>query len=184
MAAALVAASLSANAQVYVGGGLSVHSYDNASDYKKNTIEIIPEVGYNIDDKLAIGAEFGYSHTGFEGDVKSDMFKFEPYLRYTFAKWNNVSLFGEFTVGYQYDKASVEKEVAGQDVEVSTKTNTWSVGVRPGVSVDVTNHLSFVTRFGWLGYKNSKVKDADKSQGDFGLDVTANKIQFGLVYNF
>ena len=56
LAAAFVVASLSANAQVYLGGGVSFHSEDPGEGDTKTTINLIPELGYKLDDKLSIGA--------------------------------------------------------------------------------------------------------------------------------
>ena len=63
MAAAFVVASLSANAQVYLGGGVSFHSEDPGEGDTKTTINLIPELGYKLDDKLSIGVKLGLEHS-------------------------------------------------------------------------------------------------------------------------
>lgn len=98
LAAAFVVASLSANAQVYLGGGVSFHSEDPGEGDTKTTINLIPELGYKLDDKLSIGVKFGLEHSK-QGDASSNDYTFEPYVRYTFAKWNKVGVFGEAGFG-------------------------------------------------------------------------------------
>lgn len=184
LAAAFVVASLSANAQVYLGGGVSFNSHDPGEGDTKTTINLVPEIGYKLEDNLSIGVKLGYAHSK-QGDVSSNDFNFEPYIRYTFAKWNNVGFFGEAGFGYTHYEDKVEKDVAGATVSVKTKANEWYIGVRPGVSVDVTKNLTFLTKIGWLGYNNYKL-DADgaKAQTDLGFNVSGENLQFSLVYNF
>ena len=65
--AAFAVASIAASAQVYVGGGLGFSS-DKAAHPEgvevkaKNTIKILPEVGYKLDDKMAVGIALGFNH--------------------------------------------------------------------------------------------------------------------------
>lgn len=184
LAAALVVASLSANAQVYLGGGISLHSEDPGEGDTKTTINLVPELGYKLDDKLSIGVKLGYEHSK-QGDKSSNDYTFEPYVRYTFAKWNKVGVFGEAGFGYTHFEDKVEKEYDHATVTAKTKANKWYIGVRPGVSIDVTNNLTFLTKIGWVGYSSYKL-DADgaKAQTDLGLNLSGNNLQFSLVYNF
>lgn len=187
MVAALAVASLSASAQVYLGGGVSFHSakpahFENASVDSKTTISLLPEIGYKLDDQISFGIGLGYSHSK-QGDFKTDAYSIEPYLRYTFARWNNVSFFGEVGFGYSHSENTTEVD---DDTELTTgKVNTWYIGVRPGIAIDLTKNFTFLTKIGWLGYKSSK-PDVDhmKASSDFGLDVSGENIQFSLQYNF
>lgn len=184
LAAAFVVASLSANAQVYLGGGVSFHSEDPGEGDTKTTINLIPELGYKLDDKLSIGVKLGLEHSK-QGDKSSNDYTFEPYVRYTFAKWNKVGVFGEGGFGYKHFEDKVEKEIGNTTVTAKTKANAWYIGVRPGVSIDVTKNLTFLTKIGWLGYTSYK-KDVDgaEAQTDLGLDLSGENLQFSLVYNF
>lgn len=189
MMVALAVTTLSANAQVYIGGGVSFHStkpqsYEGVDVDTKTSVAILPEIGYKLEDNLSIGIGLGYSHTK-NGYTKYDAFSIEPYIRYTFAKWNNVSFFGEGGFGYEHTKNAVEKENGNTKVETSTKENTWYIGVRPGIAVDITDNFTFLTKIGWLGYQSSKLDvDKAKASSDFGLDLSGENIQFSLVYNF
>lgn len=187
--AAFLLATISASAQVYIGGGVSFHStkpqtVEGVDVDTKTAISILPEIGYKLEDNLSIGIGLGYSHSK-QGDRKDDAFSIEPYIRYTFAKWNKVGFFGEAGFGYQHTKNSVEKEIGNSTLETSTKENTWYIGVRPGISIDVTDNFTFITKIGWLGYQSTK-EDVDKAKAssDFGLDLSGSNIQFSLLYNF
>ncbi len=187
MAAALAVASLSANAQVYLGGGINfgtskpahAEGYDPEST---TSIGLRPEIGYKLDDQISFGIGLGYNHSK-TGDYKTDNFSIEPYLRYTFARWNNVSFFGEAGFGYTHSENNVDLD--DNHTLTKDKVNTWYIGVRPGIAVDLTKNFTLLTKIGWLGYKSSK-PDVDhyKASSDFGLNLSGENIQFSLLYNF
>ena len=104
---ALVAvASLSANAQVWLGGSLGF-GHENVKDTsKETTFTIAPEVGYKLNDNwdIAIGLGFGFENYDPEKGVqiKTTSISVNPYARYTFAKAGIASFFvdGGFNVGH------------------------------------------------------------------------------------
>ena len=167
IAAAFVATAM--NAQGYIGGslGFKTSSYDGEST---TTWNITPEVGYNLSDSWAIGVAVGYGQSG-KGDNKIKRFEVAPYARYTVAKLSMVNVFLDGTVGYAHT------DNAGY------KLNTFGVGIKPGVAVNLNDKLSFVTHFGFLGYQNDKVKGDSKSTNSFGLNID-NNVSFGLYLNF
>ena len=170
-----IAMATTMNAQWYVGGGvgLATSSYDGNS----TTIwSILPEVGYNINDKWAVGTVIGYGESRIKikdgGKEKVKTFQVAPYARYTFVKWEKVNLFLDVTVGYKHENAA------------GVKTNTFGIGVKPGIAVNLNSHLSFVAHVGFLGYENEKVKGDDKSTNTFGVNLNGNNVSFGVYYNF
>ena len=167
IAAAFVATAM--NAQGYIGGslGFQTSSYDGEST---TTWSIMPEVGYNLSDNWAIGVAVGYGQSG-KDENKIKKFTVSPYARLTVAKLSMVNVFIDGGVGY------TNTDYAGD------KLNTFAVGLKPGVAVNLNDKLSFVAHFGFLGYQNDKWKDADKSTNTFGLDID-NNVNFGLYLNF
>ena len=189
----MMVATLAANAQVYVGGGINFSSskpayvkVDGVSEPDATTkFGILPEVGYKLDDKLSVGIALGYEHSK-QGDVKTNGFSIAPYARYTFVKWNNIGLFGEAQFAYSNKKETESVDMGdGKTMDVDKKSNGWSLGVRPGISIDLNEKLTFITKFGWLGYKSEKPSDAkgQKASSDFGFDVDATNLQFSLLFN-
>lgn len=172
LAALAVAATM--NAQVYVGGGVGFSTASNDGN-STTSFKIIPEIGYNLDENLAVGISFGYAQneTKLNG-VKTTNKEFEisPYLRYTFLKLDRVNVF--FDGGLTYN----HQDNAG------TKINSFGIGIKPGVAVNLNEKLSFVAHVGFLGYENDKVKGDDKSANTFGLDLSGNNLSFGVYYNF
>jgi outer membrane autotransporter protein len=175
-AIALVAMmTMTANAQVYVGGGIGFQTSSNDGN-SETTIKILPEIGYNLDENWAVGIAVGYgeNQTKINGvKVKNKVFEVAPYARYTFVKLDKINVFVDGTVDYAHADAD------------GLKSNSFGVGVKPGVAVNLNDKLSFVTHFGFLGYQYDKLDvDGAKATNTFGFDLDGNNLTFGLYYNF
>jgi hypothetical protein len=166
MALVLVATAMSA--QVYVGGGMNAwRDHDN----NKTTAGISPEMGYQLNEKWAVGValEYEYAHTS-----NADVHKVaaNPYMRYTAMKMGPVSLFADCTGGVAVNKVNG----GGSDTG-------WQIGIKPGVMVTLTPRLTFLAHTGFLGYR-----DADDygyfGDNGFGLQMSSSDLRFGLLWNF
>ena len=182
--AALVAlGSLSANAQVYLGGETGL--WRNADNNNTN-FTLRPEVGYELSPKWDLGLALGYSHD-YDGDkkhkgfTKMNAFEVNPYARWTYATLGPVNLFLEMGFGFETYKV----KAGNDDVEVkSDAQNAWILGVKPGLSIDVAKHLQFITHLGFLGYRDSDDDfDAHKNDG-FGFQLQSDNLTVGLLYKF
>lgn len=193
---AFMAATVAASAQVYIGGGINFSSYKPAyiespgspSPDSQTKFGIAPEIGYKLDDKMAVGISLGYSHSSKKPYTVNE-FSIAPYFRYTFVKWNNVGLFADAEFAYNFKKTTEENgtyDANGNPTDLDTKENGWSLGIRPGVSIDVNDKLTFVTKVGFLGYKSEKPSDVQGQKGssEFGLDFDTKGLEFALYYNF
>ena len=60
----------------------------------------------------------------------------------------------------------------------------WAVGARPGVAVNLTKKLSFVSHVGFLGWSQSKDNNSNSKTSRYGFDLDGNDITFSLYYNF
>lgn len=65
----IVMAAITASAQegIYLGGGISLW---RNNDVDKTSFSITPDVGYNLSEKWAVGAELAYAHKGYDEDYK------------------------------------------------------------------------------------------------------------------
>ena len=59
----------------------------------------------------------------------------------------------------------------------------FSMGLRPGIAISLTEEVSFVAHIGFLGFENFSPKGEGKSGTNFGLDFS-NSCSFGVYYNF
>jgi hypothetical protein len=171
MTLAAIAVAATMNAQAYIGGSLGFATA--SQDGNSTTVwSIMPEVGYNLNENWAVGTVIGYGEAG-KDESKVKKFTIAPYVRYTVAKLDKVNVFIDGTVGYTNTKY------------YGFKNNTFNVGIKPGVAVNLNDKLSFVTHFGFLGYENSKDDyEGAKAVNTFGLDLNGNNLTFGLYYNF
>ena len=169
-------ASVAASAQVYVGGSIGFGSVkpvgggDSEATYK-----IVPEVGYNLSDQWAIGISLGYQKgscslggMAYSQDTKTEIFAIEPYARFSPVQWESVKLFFDGGISF------------GSLKDVGTN---FAVGIRPGVAVNLTDEISFVTHLGFLGFETFSPKGGGKSGSEFGLDLS-NNVTFGVYFNF
>lgn len=182
MTIAAAFAAVSMNAQVYVGGSLGFASYDNGAE-SKTSFKFMPEIGFSLDEDLAIGVSFGYEQGNVNSAIVSTLgsndapksFTVAPYLRYNVVKFGPVTLFGDAQFAYT--------NINNKDND-GLKYNKFGIGILPGVAVNLTKELSFVSHIGYLGYNQIK-SDADgaKAHSSVGLNLT-NGLSFGLYYNF
>ena len=155
---ALAIVALSARAQVYVGGSLNFAAANQAAQ-----VSIIPEVGYAFNDNMAAGLTIGYANdqsvTWFAG---ASSVIIAPYFRYTFLNAGPVRLFAD--AEFQLGIIDEGKQSAA----------AWNLGIRPGLALPVTEHLSFVGHIGRLGYYNNT----------FTFGVNGNTFTAGVYYSF
>ena len=180
MTLAAVAMAATMNAQGYIGGGVGFESA--SQDGNSDTFFMIqPEIGYNLSDNLAVGLMIGYGENklkvkdenGIKQTEKTKMFTINPYVRYTFVKFDKVNLFLDGGLEYIYTKQG------------DLKNNTFGIGIKPGVAVNLNDKLTFVSHIGYIGYRNSKDDvDGAKALNTFGATIDASSLSFGLYYNF
>lgn len=181
LAALVAVASLSANAQVYVGGQIGFAT-GKAGQGADNTMKftIAPEVGYSFNEKWAAGIAVGLNtqngafdennvpQTATKYGKSQTAFAIAPYARYTFAKSGIASFF-------------VDGGFAAQFMN-NSRGNIWTIGLRPGVKLSASEKVDFVAQLGYLGYSFASEK-AGKANV-FGIGVDNTTIKFGVYYNF
>jgi len=172
MMAAFAVATLSANAQAWVGGslGFDYEKFDNMD--AKTQFTLAPTVGYNLSEDWAIALQLSFS---FGNDGVSALYtNFEtqdivvaPFARYTFARVGAANFFLDGGFGFGSHK------VGNADAE-----NQWHIGVRPGVAFNINEHCSFVGTTGYLGYRHMD------DYSHFGLNANNELASVGFYYTF
>ena len=175
--------SLTANAQFYVGGEAGL--WRNADNNNTN-FTLRPEVGYQLNSKWDLGLSLGYVHD-YDGNKKHDeytkfnSFEINPYARWTYAKLGPVNLFLEMGLGIETYKV----KIGDDDLEKKGDAQTaWSLGFKPGLSIDVAKHLQFITHLGFLGYHDSDDNYNNHKQDGFGFKLQSENLTVGLLYKF
>jgi len=198
-AAAIIAFAFTAQAQeiapttgfsegdVFITGSVGFGT-TKTGDFKTDQFTISPKAAYFVTSNIAIGAQIGYTSATTtipnpfgDGSVDQDTNSFAvgAFGRYYFTPARNFSFFGQLGVDYVTAKTEIE------GVPGESKTNGFNVGLAPGVSYFVSDHIAFEATFGFLGYNTSKPDvDGAESTDSFEIGVDFTNIQFGMVYKF
>jgi hypothetical protein len=162
----IVCATTVVKAQVYVGGSLSSW-FNETNSTETTTVRFLPEVGYSVSDRWAFGGVLGFTRKEVNDKTTTKTVEFSPYARFSFYRSELVHLFveGGFT--------AYSSKVGSADAET-----TFSMGFRPGVSLDLSRNVSLVAKFGFLGYRDYGDEDA------YGFLLDGNGLSFGVFYSF
>ena len=150
-----------ANAQVWVGGGLGASIQKNYTSFS-----IAPEVGYAINNQwqVALGANYGFEQTKvLEQAVTTNTLALQPYVRY---------------VPVSIEKFSLFFDLCG-DFGLLDDTRNYAVTVQPGIAWMATKHWTAAFRFGKVGYDHNFY-----GTDGFLLDADLAAPQIRLYYNF
>ena len=170
-AVAVALCSLTASAQIWVGGslGFSVTDYQGSST-NLTTLTIAPTIGYKLSEKWELGVALEETAI-FAGD-NVNAFGIAPFARLNFFNSGKATIFvdGGFSVSTQNYNSSY----------VKTDSHTgFGIGVRPGVKFELSENLALEAKTGYLG-----VKTVTDSYTKFGLGVNNEDLSIGLVYEF
>ncbi|MCQ2113441.1 MAG: PorT family protein [Bacteroidaceae bacterium] len=175
---ALVACTLGANAQIWVGGALGLGFSNTTGDAKtelndntQTTFTIQPEVGYSLNEKWDVAIGLGFTSTTNGGCLKDNNyteFDIKPYARYTFLTTGKVGLFVDGGVDFGILSPK----------EGDSKTAFWA-GFRPGIKFAASEKITLVAHVGGLGYES--VQD---DHNGFGLSLNGNSLSFGMYWTF
>lgn len=144
-----------ADAQVYLGGSFTLV---NDGDNDATLFTIKPEIGYDLNSKWAIGTEIGFTHF-----MSNNYFNFAPYAHYSFLERKIVRLFVDGGVG----------------ISVNPDNTGAEIGFKPGLAIAIGEHLSFVTKYGFLGYRNDYLGSSVS-----GISLSSENLSLGFHYKF
>lgn len=177
--------------QMWAGGTVGLWSSKVKGGDSQLSFKVLPELGYNVTDNVAVGIVIGAAHDHGSNNLKYDgaavtsdqatnSYKVSPFLRYTFLKGDIGGLFIDGGVGYTWSKA------CGADL----KGHMLEVGLRPGVALNVSSKVALVSKFGFLGYQTAKTTQGsgdtkqEATTNSFGFDFDMRNIEFGAVVKF
>ncbi|MBR6588945.1 MAG: outer membrane beta-barrel protein [Bacteroidaceae bacterium] len=161
----VMVAAVAANAQVWVGGSLGFRTFSEAEGAAtKTTLDIKPEVGYDLSEDWSIAIALGYSmDKPEEGDAISTI-SVNPYARYNVIKAGNFKAFLDGGFGF----------------ESADEVNDWNIAIKPGIAYSLNENFCIVGHLGdGLIYRGGDTK----SQNGIALDIF-NGVSFGVYYAF
>ena len=156
-----------ANAQVWIGGGLGGNIQKNYMN-----LSIAPEVGYAFNShwQVALGTNYGFEQTKAEVEGETvttytNKLALQPYVRFV-----------PVTIG---EKFSLFLDLCG-DFGLLDAKGAYAVTLQPGIAWMATKHWTAAFRLAFIGYNHCDF------YGDHGfrLDFATSAPGFGLYYNF
>lgn len=161
-AVAVALCSLTANAQVWVGGSLGFSTTSPKVGNSVTKLTIAPTVGYKLSEKWELGLTLEEVATFRSGSTDNE-FSVSPFARLDFWKGGIATLFvdGGFAIGTDGDNT------------------TFGIGVRPGLKIELSKNLSLETKTGFFG-----LRSVSDSYTQFGLGVNNEDLSIGLAYEF
>lgn len=152
-------------------------------------IGINSSYGYAISENLFLGLGFGYSHSKREVDVtgnptqelKNMTFRVFPYIRYYQGIGKRLAFFVQGETQYSRNT----REIDGVD---TIETDSFSVGVRPGLTYMISKCLALETTIGALEYTSSNSENLQNNEGTdtrgFDFSLNSSNLILGLSYYF
>ncbi|MCM1355696.1 MAG: porin family protein [Staphylococcus sp.] len=174
--AVMAVMTLGATAQNWYAGGQVTFGRTTTEisgvSLKSTQVTVLPELGYNVSDQLAFGAQLGVSYRK-AGDQEKTVFRVNPYARYTYFNSKMVDLFVDggvdFGIGRAHGSTAVE----------------YGIGLRPGVALNLSDRFSLVAHVGFLGYQSgNRPAKHNGCAENWGLDLNSNNLMFGFYYHF
>ncbi|MDR0575275.1 MAG: porin family protein [Tannerella sp.] len=180
----------------WLGGNIGFSSTIVEDDVRNTSYSILPEFGYIFSERWALGVNVGYSYSKTTNYIdiptlgsdfiytytrynlvnSTDNFSIVPFVRYSFLKGSIGNLFVDGSIGYTYGKQIVEK--TDYTIGKETETHTVETGFRPGVAINLSNHVAITGKFGFFGYQRSK--EEEQNTDYFGFSINMRQFQVGV----
>jgi hypothetical protein len=192
---------ISINAQVFIGGNFgfntSNHKTGDGNKTSNYSLNLSPNVGKFLSEKVAIGAALDISISGNTAGVnpentsKSSSLGGSLFLRYYAIKWDKFSVFGQGNIGLAFSNSS--SKVDGSTTDGPKSTELY-LSVYPGLSYDINDKLSLQTSLNILSlgynYTTTKIGTNTGNSSNFNIGaglsniVSISAITVGAIYKF
>ena len=149
-----------------VGGNFSFwHNDDN----KTTAIALSPGVMYLLNEDLGFGANLSLQNQSRQG-ASTTYFLLRPFARYYFAHTNPLHFYLE----------------GGLGVSSGGGTTGFEIGVRPGMSLELSRLIHLNMYWGFLGYRNKFAFSGGEgtSSSGFGLSFSPANLLLGIEFHF
>lgn len=159
----------------FAGGAIS---YWNDTKAKSVTFDFCPEFGYLFNDDWGIGLLLGYEYEKETALQTTNAFKVSPFVRYYYYHQLPFNLYVDGGIGYNFAK--------NQKGNISSSTQGFEIGIRPGACVDLTEGLCLCLRMGFIGYRNDYFMGEEPEMGKngFGIRFAPEELMIGLELEF
>lgn len=151
--------------KMWIGGSLGFSYLDTDPSFK--SFNIVPEFGYNINKRFAVGLELSYGIAHLSKSVH--IIDLTPFVRYNAINADRFTFFvdGLFSFG---------KTINGN---ADRNRDHLAVGLRPGLLFKASDKFDFFGKFGFIGYR----KEEGGGDGLFSFEANTN-VTLGVAFKF
>lgn len=167
------------SAQVWLGGELGF-SFNEASnshngDDSSSSMQLYtfsPKVGYDFNDRFAVGLHIGFSYSflstdntykgeSYESSYTSRTISLFPFVRYSFAEWGKVRFFVDGGVGYDYNYDGSNRYYPQR---------RYYAALKPGITYPLNDRFGLIAHLGDLSYGRKEKENSD-SYNEFSFNL-------------
>ncbi|AXG69182.1 outer membrane protein beta-barrel domain protein [Kordia sp. SMS9] len=148
-------------------------------DEKRNSYNFQVSYAYGIAENLFLGAGLGYGHevtTFGSNSVIGNRYRILPFVRYYKGIGKRLALYLQGEVSLQHTNVDRSKE------------NSFSAGLRPGITLMLNKKLALETSIGFFGYSSSNFEGdnipSERDNKAINLSLNSSNLLFGLNYYF
>lgn len=157
--------------------GTATFTNTKTGEFKSDTYELSPSVGYFVTDNIALGLGVTFAKGGFE-------FEGDTYEVKTTG--------GSIGASYFFTPAKPFSLTAGLGISYNTgriadavDLNTFGVALAPGFNYFISKNFAVNANIGVLGYTSQKFDvDGAEATNTFALGLNGSNLNFGLTYKF
>ena len=179
---AVIAFSMTSNAQLWFGGNVSVaHSGNLEKKYvypggntvdtvitKSNSFRIAPKIGFGLNEKLSVGIAPSFSTTTAakidkNNYTKTNTFGVTPFVRYTFIEFGNFGVLAEADVPFTFGNGKMV--VNGTETKLNP-TSSFGLTVTPWLTYSVSDNFSLECGLNFLRLYATHEVEKDQSDKD------------------
>ena len=178
-----------AKGDVFVSGAFTVSSA-KTGDFKENSFEIAPKVGYFVTENIAVGATIGYQSNKLDNgsdDVSNTGLGLGAFGRYYFTPASKFSLFAELGVDYTSYDNEYFVDTDGSIIVPGTsfESKELGFGLGAGMNYFVSSNFSIEAGVAVLGYSsNDNGGDGAEKTNTFSFGGDWRAVTFGVNYKF
>lgn len=185
----LFVAYLSAQSgNIYAGGNLGINTQSvkvesTGNTLKSNSWQVAPEIGYFVNDNIAVGLMLGIGGDKNSLDTKTTLIRPSLYGRRFFKMNDAFHLFAGLNLGFSADKTVPKNGTAA----TTDKSSGFGAGVDLGGTYKLSDRFTIIGRYATLGLNTTTEKTGDTKTHtvtDFGFNVLSLGPQFtvGIYY--
>ena len=144
-------------------------SFWRNEDAKTTSIAVSPSLMYLLNEDLGFGANLSLQNQSQQG-ASTTYFLLRPFARYYFAHTNPLHFYLE----------------GGLGVSSGGGTTGFEIGVRPGMSLELSRLIHLNMYWGFLGYRNKFAFSGGEgtSSSGFGLSFSPANLLLGIEFHF